>query len=387
MTPSDQADATSSSAKRPAAIPTQRSGRALRLLVLGTGDDAAAFKERAARAGAELAQRFSVRVTHVVVGDGIGEQDARLVRAQTAGVPVLGLADGDRLLNDAEQADPGEASGDATLDVVGMPGEVPAQDTRPEDGERSGENGMEGAQGEAGACSDEPGHQSGTDDEDRPTGSHTHTRVLSLIPPRTEFSPEPSDVRPSDVFTDSALETVLHFPPLRTATDVDADTAVDDTGLELGATGLPDKAASGCACAHEEALGDPLECERDGDTPGAVEAPVAGAGCATASAQTVRRLTNGKAASTAWALLPLVSIGLLAPVGIGYAAYRMRSRLLFAATVCYTLAVAAACAVSAAAPVRTGAHAASGELLAACLTVPWLGGTVHSFVIRRRVFR
>jgi hypothetical protein len=114
VTPSDRAGA--ASAKRSASIPTQRSGQALRLLVLGTGEGAAAFRERAAEAGAELAQRFSVRVTHVVAEDGIGEEDARVVRARTAGLPVLRLAEGARLLED-DDAGAGEMSAAAEVQV------------------------------------------------------------------------------------------------------------------------------------------------------------------------------------------------------------------------------------------------------------------------------
>ena len=100
VTPSDRAGA--ASAKRPATIPTQRSGQGLRLLVLGAGDDAVAFRERAADAGAELAQRFSVRVTHVVVEDGVGEDDARVVRARGAGLPILGLAEATGLIEEQD---------------------------------------------------------------------------------------------------------------------------------------------------------------------------------------------------------------------------------------------------------------------------------------------
>jgi hypothetical protein len=71
---------------------------------------------------------------------------------------------------------------------------------------------------------------------------------------------------------------------------------------------------------------------------------------------------------------------------MGYAAYRLRSRGLWVATAAYSLAVVAAFTLSAAAPLRTGSHAAIGELLTACLTASWLGGTLHSFLIRRRVF-
>jgi hypothetical protein len=92
------------------------------------------------------------------------------------------------------------------------------------------------------------------------------------------------------------------------------------------------------------------------------------------------------AASFAWALVPLVSLGLLTPVAMGYAALRMRSRVLWAATAGYSIAMITAFTLSAAAPLRTGSHAAVGELLTACFVLSWLGGTVHSLLIRRRVF-
>jgi hypothetical protein len=357
VTPSDRADAISSS-KRPAAIPTQRSDRALRLLVLGTGDDAVAFRERATQAGAELAQRFSVRVTHVVVEDGVGEQDARVVRARTAGVPVLGLVDGDELL-----AGDGDGDGDEA--------EMGAEDVGHVAG--GGEAAVVAAAGddvEAGAQWDGAA-ESGVEEpavEDDP-----HRRVVSLIRPRAELAPEPTDVRPSDVFTDSALEAVLHFPALHDGEDEaePGDQAPADTERSVSM----DVVAESCGCG-EEAAG--TEAEGAGD----LEVAEA-AGNAIGSG---RGRTSRAAASVAWALLPFVSIGLLTPIGMAYAAYRLRSRVLSIATACYTIAVGAAFAVSAASPVRTGTHAAAGELLLACLGASWLGGTVHSFLIRRRVF-
>ena len=130
-----------------------------------------------------------------------------------------------------------------------------------------------------------------------------------------------------------------------------------------------------------------MECATQAGAEGQDVAGVAEVEPSGSEAKAGRRALTGTAASVAWALLPLVSIGLLAPVGVGYAAYRLRSRVLSVAAVCYTLAVAAAFAVSAVSPVRTGRHALAGELLLACVGVSWLGGTVHSFLIRRRVFR
>jgi hypothetical protein len=95
------------------------------------------------------------------------------------------------------------------------------------------------------------------------------------------------------------------------------------------------------------------------------------------------------AVSLAWAVVPLVSMGLLTPVSLGYAAYRLRSRKLAAATAWYTVAVSIAFAISATHPSASEARtsATSGGVLTACLAASWVGGTVHSFLIRRRVFR
>ena len=437
VTPSDRADAISSS-KQPAAIPTQRSDRALRLLVLGTGDDAVAFRERATQAGAELAQRFSVRVTHVVAEDGVGEQDARVVRARTAGIPVLGLAEGDQLLAGDEVgagADTGEARGEKGAVGTGRGeggggkagGKVGAGvkagvgvEAGIEVGGAGGDEAYEGVSGE-GEEETEGDREVELGTREPEVEADPHRRVVSLVHPRTELTPEPTEVRPSDVFTGSALEAVLHFPPLRTEEGEDGarqgEAGEGDTGLAggMGAAGgeggarsaLMDVVADGCACGGDEVAerreeglaGAGEDAARVGDdVVGGVAAEGAGAAGASAaegigaagvgaSATTSgRRLTAGTAASFAWALLPLVSIGLLTPVGIGYAAYRLRSRVLVIATICYTVFVGAAFAVSAASPVRTGTHAAAGELLLACLGASWLGGTVHSFLIRRRVY-
>lgn len=95
--------------------------------------------------------------------------------------------------------------------------------------------------------------------------------------------------------------------------------------------------------------------------------------------------TQAVAASVLWTLVPLVSLGLLTPAAMAYAAFRLRSRTLGAATVLYAVAVVAAFTVSATAP-QGGAHSGVSDLLTACFAASWLGGTVHAFMIRRRVF-
>ena len=371
VTPSDQAGA--DSARRSATIPTQRSGRALRLLVLGTGPEAAAFKARAAETGAELAQRFSSRVTHVVVGDGIGEQDARVVRARAADIPVLGLAEGAELFDAATETQ------DAELDTT---------DT---------------------AAKERGGGQAEDLEQVEQAEQVEQTEDAEQV--------ERVEIRPSDVFTGSALEAALLFPPLTV-----------DEGQAAPASALMEVASAACGCVDDEkpAAGseidfegeDSLEAMADGEgdaggdgrgslrgdedggegevsvvDAGPSGAPVAAAsgvagtfGAGVAGAASVPRRSGRSATSIAWALVPLLSLGLLTPVALGYAAHRLRSRTLAVATMLYSVAVVAAFTVSAAAPLRTGSHSAVGDLLTGCLTASWLGGTLHAFLIRRRVF-
>jgi len=451
VTPSDRAGA--ASAKRSASIPTQRSGQALRLLVLGTGEGAAAFRERAAAAGAELAQRFSVRVTHVVAEDGIGEEDARVVRARTAGLPVLRLAEGARLLEDG--ADEGEASADAgsgagaeiAVEEVDANGAVPAENFA--DGLVAAENVMSGTvavetaetaetaedvtDGNADADGDGDGDGDGATDGVADGGGlgawadEVSSHRVQLVRPRNEFVPEPVEIAPievgpADVFTGSALEAVLLFPPLSVSgavaeEDTEAESEAQDEGgfqsvfgmgADSGPSALMEVASGACECGDEGSeLG--LELDSNADTHVSVglgvdsdgemgldSGPVALVGfdgevevlevgvAAPEVADT--RVASRTAASIAWALVPLVSLGLLTPIAMGYAAFRTRSRLLWIASTGYWLAMITAFTLSAASPLRTGSHAAVGELLTACLVSSWLGGTVHSFLIRRRVF-
>ena len=433
VTPSGRAGA--DSAKRPATIPTQRSGQTLRLLVLGTGQDAAAFRARAAEAGAELAQRFSVRVTHVVVEEGVGEDDARVVRARGAGLPVLGLAEGNQLIE--EEQDAGEG---------GVRGE-------------EGDAGREGGAGEKQEAGEDVVAEGLAPDSARRGAARADVSadgdVVPLIRPRAEVVPEPGDGGPSDVFTGSALEAMLQFPPLpanefegeggdsdefesgdsdefeRLDGGADAEpfetfeTAAKARTVEAeqaeavlsgdeemaaaetvaGADGdearsasvLMDVVSEACACAEAESGTAGGRVAVAGDEAGtAAEAACTEAGCAAARctathvdavASAGERIAAGTAASVAWALVPLVSLGLLTPVSIGYAAYRLRSRGLAIATACYTVAVVAVFAVSDAVPVHTRAHSIIGDLLTMCLAASWLGGTAHSFILRRKVFR
>lgn len=468
VTPSEQAGATS--AKRPATIPTQRSGQTLRLLVLGTSDDAAAFRARAAEAGVELAQRFSVRVTHVVVEAGVGDDDARVVRARGAGLPVLGLLDGARLVEETmtgagragAQAEDGVAEGFEEGAGEGVR-ERPREGVEEGAGKRIRGLGETGSAADVGAgagaggeASEEAGSERGPErlaartadrgverDEDGTgveDGDSEDEDAAALIRPRAEAAPESSDGGPSDVFSGSAFEAMLQFPPLPTdalegggegvegigngtdasgagadvrvgagpgvgvgaRADVDASVGVDAGAGEEATVGgvaderpsvLMDAVAAACAAAEAEAeteaeteaagagaaaAGDELEAADERvDVVELLGAAEDGDGEATAL---------GRAASVAWALAPLVSLGLLTPVAIGYAAYRLRSRRLAAATACYTVAIVAAFAVSAALPVHTRAQSIIDDLMTTCLAVVWLGGTAHALMLRRRVF-
>jgi hypothetical protein len=414
VTPSDRAGA--ASAKRPATIPTQRSGQGLRLLVLGTGDDAVAFRERAADAGAELAQRFSVRVTHVVVEDGVGEDDARVVRARGAGLPILGLAEATVLIEE-QGAESGSGADEAQVD--------------------EGEAG--GSEGEDGAAADDVVRGGGVQgggvrgggmraDSAAPEKAATDGESVPLIRPRPEVVPEPVDGGPSDVFRGSAFEAMLQFPPMPAdefvgghgGLEAEAVKAADVAGVAAAQAGigvgggearsvLMDVVSEACACAEAEAeAGTVGERVRDeafageacvdetcvgevaaeaGRAAAGTEGAVSGAEAELAAGGADGSVAVSAASSVAWALVPLVSLGLLTPVAIGYAAYRLRSRGLAIGTASYALAVVGAVAVSAVMPVHGRAQNVVGDLLTMGLAASWLGGTAHCFMLRRRVFR
>ncbi len=96
------------------------------------------------------------------------------------------------------------------------------------------------------------------------------------------------------------------------------------------------------------------------------------------------RAAKGPGWSVPWALVPLVSLGILAPVTIGHAAVRLRSR-----AVAVSAGVYAVCVVV----LFVGANAfgphppdAVNGVIGVGVSVAWLGGTVQAFALRRRVF-
>jgi hypothetical protein len=331
-------------------IPTQRSGQVPRLLVLGTGDEARALRDLAVRSGAELAQRFSSRVTHVVADDTVAEEDARVVRARAAGLPVLGPAEGIEL-------------------IEGLVADAPASQLETPEGGEPADYPADGAIAavDTGAALDAP-----------------------IV---TEFEGGGA----ADAVCGSTLEVALVFPPL-TAGGPLADGAADGRGLEAGDDGfsaaadepsIPDiqEDSSGTARASAEpAAAEPAAAESALLGATAVVVAAAWPPQDTASQSTDGPTSRGGASlpSVAWALVPLVSFGLLTPVAIGYAAFRLRSRALLVATAWYAFAVCAALAASVAAPKGTDVRTAVSYAYPA---IPWLGGTLQSFLLRRRVFR
>lgn len=402
LTPSDQAG--TGSAPGSATIPPQRSPRSLRLLVLGTGDPAAALRARAADAGAELAQRFSSRVTHVVVDGTIGEDDARVTRARTAGLPVLSIEQGDELLGTRDERGEVAAAEVVAADVV----EVEVEGAGPGAAQADGEAGEE--------FRVEPVAVEEVERGEAAWIGIGEAEPIDVIRPRyePEYAAQSLEDGPTNVFGGSALEAVLLFPPLPAEGSVgtcgcgeidggegvgsaegSGDEGESGVGVEVRAEG------GGLSGAAAELVGMQALVERDEDFAADVDVAgvmagdvVLGHGSETSAADDALAATPAEtqtpvaaAGSIAWALVPLASLGLLTPVAMGYAAYRLRSRPLAFATGWYTVAVTAAFAVSAAAPRGGGAaHSAVSDLLTACLATSWLGGTIHSFLIRRRVF-
>jgi hypothetical protein len=82
-----------------------------------------------------------------------------------------------------------------------------------------------------------------------------------------------------------------------------------------------------------------------------------------------------------WALIPAVSLGFLAPVPFAHAAVRLKQRRMWAVTAAYGVCVVVAF-VFAGAPQGSWRDAVFGALI----FVLTIGGTVHAFVLRGRVF-
>ncbi len=87
------------------------------------------------------------------------------------------------------------------------------------------------------------------------------------------------------------------------------------------------------------------------------------------------------AVSVVWAVIPLVTLGLASTLSFGYAAIRLRKPLYWATTALYLALFVLMVALS-------GGVEGSGtdKAFAVPFVLSWLGGTVHAFVIRPKVF-
>ena len=467
LTPAEQAGGESGA--QVSGIPAQRTGQALRLLVLGAGTSADSARERAAAAGAEIAQRFSNRVTHVIVDESVGAEDPRVVRAQSAGVPVLrvdevaglvgpeGAAGPDRqdLADGMSGAVVTEAMASATAAADKKEGMAPTKGARVGAG-GVGDVGRDGDAGRSALVESAAGLAGVKDYNGSADPAEAHAPEASPLESALVFPPLPAEVirdgvavgeaalggegapeaadgadgartegtagvgvgvgvgvdvgasaeawaearaRAEGVVRTGAEEQAAEAVDVRAQGGVRAEVEdevaakardeEDEAALGEGGAGGPDApdAPGGVRVAHGV---DGVEA-REGSGAAAEAGPSPESGPEVASAPTAGASMSASttAVSLMWAAVPLVSMGLLTPVSLGYAAYRLRSRRLAAATACYTVAVSIAFAISATHPSASDARtsAASGGVLTACLAASWAGGTIHSFLIRRRVFR
>jgi hypothetical protein len=552
VTPPDQAGA--DAAPKTSSIPAQRAAQSLRLLVLGKGEDATAVRERATAAGVELAQRFSTRVTHVVVDSSVGDDDARLTRARTAGLPIIGADAAGDLLDGVvpaprdETPDMARAAGttgtaetaglvaeelaggaadterrsgfdvdvdvDVDVDPAAAGTELAQETARIEAVQRTatsevdsadvageidfadamdvtdaevigathaadvaGSAGIAGSAGTVGTASIAETAQAEDEGTTSQSESFAGSRGAAFDSgsegAEQETGRESDEIEVASTFTGSPLEAELFFPPLAddepdllaslsTAVEAEADDleaslpyeeprwgrrrgrrgrdrapampvdslaantptsmtttspaigidADTDTHTDMGDSGMggatsAEASASADADVERFALSETATSgigidsadDRDNASLASIGSTATTEGestdssdAAAATEATTSDQTHGArsaavtAGSFAWALVPLVSVGLLTPVSIGYAAVRTRSRSLGFTAAWYTAAVAASIALSAAGR-HHAAHPSAGDLSAACLAASWVGGTVQSFLIRRRVFR
>lgn len=410
-----------------AEIPGPRGRQGVRLLVLGTDADARELRERAAAAGFELAQRYSARVSHVAYGSGIDPDDGRYSRIREAGlaiVPIqtcaraLGLAEGDSdrdgATHDARDTVPAASAAAAPAEpiVAGatdavdeQPGEDPlefpplrvgfegelaignvadayaplqtlevlenpsAPASPPASQSAAAEELPPGAAvigadpwtGEGGARPDTDGSPDGTNGDEHGNGDRNRADDGAANLVRThETAPAPRN----STAHNSAAQREAEYRDLDVAS---TPTPHADRDLEVADAPEPEAAASA----------DPA--------PGTADAP-AGPPADAASAP-ARHSAGYVLLSLAWALVPFVSFGLLTPAVFGYAALRLRSRMLALIAFGYTVAVVLSFALSAAKPPQgTAPSHGTGALLTLALAATWIGGTVHALSLRTKVF-
>jgi len=354
---------------RGADIPAPRGGQGVRLLVLGVDEDARLLRERAAAAGFELAQRYSARVSHVAYGTGVDPEDGRYAKIRDAGLALLPIQTCAAQLGLAAERRLEERVPEQDRDPERKLGRKPERQPAPEN---------------------EPEREQPSEQDRKPEPEPK---------PRLEAEPESDDFPEDDLLDDPGGPDPLAYPPL--IEDEPADpgpdeldpTAVALAAAAVGADPWPtefevveivettdgeddeeedeeDEELEDIEVLDEVALTDPTV-EKDEEKV-ADEAETPGP----------RLLVL----SVVWALIPLISLGLLTPLVFGYAAVRTRSRLYAAATLGYALAVLFAFALSAEHPQPGSTANGTGGLLTFALALSWLGGTGHALTARTRVF-
>ncbi|GAA2140314.1 hypothetical protein [Glycomyces algeriensis] len=116
-------------------MPT-KTGDKVRIIVLGTGPDAETARLIAeSDADVALAKQFTKTVTHLVIDDTVKATEARLKKAEEAGVPVLSFAEFKALLVAGAEDEVEEAAVEEVVEaeLEEAPAETPvAVDTEPE---------------------------------------------------------------------------------------------------------------------------------------------------------------------------------------------------------------------------------------------------------------
>ena len=141
-------------------MPT-KTGVKIRIIVLGTGQDAEEAREiAAADADVAVAAKFTKTVTHLLIDDTVKSSEARVKKAEETGVPVIKLADLKELLasGDAEPepeaAEPEpEAAAEPEPAAVAESAAEPVPEPEPEPVELEPEDRPEAA---AAAAAEEP---------------------------------------------------------------------------------------------------------------------------------------------------------------------------------------------------------------------------------------
>lgn len=356
-------------------IPAPRGGQGVRLLVLGTDDDAQELRDQALAAGLELAQRYSARVSHVAYGAGIDPDDGRYTRIREAGLALVSIQSCAAELGLLTGAD---SAAEAVIDEVGSASEVGAasevaQADEPQVEERVGlgADGSSDAEGEPGDCL-----CAGDESLDFPP--------LQMSDSAASFVPGFQGDAYADAYAEFDTGVFVAI-----AADADADDQSDaphsrnETPLAAAVIGIDPWIGAG-ATAEPAESGDASIVELSASTSPAnspAQAPANGLGGAPSRAP-----QNQMLASLAWSLIPLATFGLLTPVSFGYAAFRLRSRSLAVISLGYTVAVLLSFVLSAVRPHSATPADASGALLTLALAVTWIGGTVHALSLRTKVF-